>query len=394
MATMAADAENLPGWLHLSRVRRYRKPSMSSKPATVLAMTLNILIATGSGFAQQGPLPAFTAQTGVNGANVETSTQKQTSPSENRVFRLDVRRVVVDVQVLDKKTLRAVQGLQPDDFIVEEDGVAQRLLKSGNQEELPLSVVMLFDLTDSVRPVLKSLAKGARQVLEHLKPEDEVAVMTYSASAQLLQGFTRDRDLTVAAIEKAAHMESGEAAFFNEGIYQAAAELNAAEPARRHAIIWLTDDMPNFPTEEVRARYAQSLGDRVPHTEKEAVIELLRTETSVSTMLQTSQISDSEFSLRLSRGSETMLNNMRYPPGEVHKYAQASGGAVVEGSGKRAREQLSELIDDLRTRYTLIYKPQNDKPKGKFCRLRVRLTPEAAKTHPHTIVAARQGYYR
>ena len=300
---------------------------------------------------------------------------------------------MVDVQVLDKKTLRPIPGLATHDFKVQEDGAPQALTQS-SQDRLPLSVVLLFDLTDSVRPVLESLAKGAREALAHLKPEDEVAVMTYSASAQLIQDFTRDRELAVAAIEQASHKESDEAAFFNEGIYQAAALLGKVDPARRRAVIWLTDDIPNYPTDEVRARYARSLGRRPPHTEEEAIAELLRTGASVSTLLQHSQVSDSEFSLRLSKASETMMNNLRYPPGEVHKYAQSSGGAVLEGSGSRAREQLSQLIDDLRTRYTLIYKPQGDKRKGQLCRLRVRLTPEAAKAHPHAIVIARQGYYR
>jgi len=364
---------------------------MSSKLITMIAAML--LSAVVAGRAQPAATEAQSGQAGAGLRDAEAPMQ-QSAPAGNGVFRVDVRRVLVDVQVLDKKTLRAVPGLKPDDFIVEEDGVSQLLMKSLSQEEIPLSVVLLFDLTDSVRPVLKSLAKGARGILDHLKPDDEVAVMTYSASAQLIQGFTRNRDLTVAAIEKAGKMESSEAAFFNEGIYQAAAQLGKADPARRRAIIWLTDNIPNYPSVEVRARYARSLGKRPPHTEQQAIAELLRTGTSVSTLLERSEISDDEFSLRLSKASATMMNNMRYPPGEVHKYAQTSGGEVVEGSGKRARERLAALIDDLRMRYTLIYKLQNEKPKGKFCKLRVRLAPETAKAHPHTTVISRQGYYR
>ena len=103
---------------------------------------------------------------------------------------------------------------------------------------MPLSVVLLFDLTDSVRPVLKSLGEGALEALQHLKPEDEVTVMTYAASAQVLQEATTDRALAVAAIEKASRMESAEAAFFNEGIFQAAEQLtrgkNRFQPSSDH----------------------------------------------------------------------------------------------------------------------------------------------------------------
>src|SRR5262249_23226945 len=154
-------------------------------------------------------------------------------------FRVTVRVEVVDVQVINKKTGHAADGLQRENFQIFEDNVLQEVT-AFSQDELPLSVVILFDLTDSVRPVLKSLSEGASEALQHLRPQDEVAVMVYSASTQLIQEPTTDRDLTVAAIAKASRMESREAAFFNEGIYQAAALLaRSNDTARRRVIIWL-----------------------------------------------------------------------------------------------------------------------------------------------------------
>lgn len=314
--------------------------------------------------------------------------------SDPGTYRVNVRLVTVDAQVVDKKSGHAISTLQPGDFEVYEDKVPQKI-SSFSQDELPLSVVLLFDLTDSVRPVLKPLAQGALAALQHLKPQDEVAVMTYSASAQLLQDFTTDRNLAVAAIKRAGKMESGEAAFFNEGIYQAAARLEKAKnPLSRRVIIWLTDDIPNFPSDEITRRYGRSLGKNKPHTEKEAVDELLRTGTVVCTLLKTSEMSDSEFSLRMSKAGETMLNKNLYPPGEVHRYARASGGEVVESSHKHIDERLAALIDDIRLRYTLAYHPAGQKPKGKFCAIEVKLSPEAKKEHGNAVIEARQGYYR
>ncbi|HEY2912126.1 MAG TPA: VWA domain-containing protein, partial [Candidatus Angelobacter sp.] len=155
------------------------------------------------------------------GPALPTSAQKQITQPQPPIFRLDVRVVQVDTQVLNKKTRHAVRALKKDDFEVFEDNIPQKI-SSFSQDTLPLSVVLLFDLTDSVRPVLSSLAEGALEALHHLKPEDEVTVMVYAASAQVLQEATTDRALAVAAIEKASRMESAEAAFFNEGIFQAA----------------------------------------------------------------------------------------------------------------------------------------------------------------------------
>src|SRR5258708_7362814 len=122
------------------------------------------------------------------------------------VFKLNVNLVVVDAQVLHKKTGGSVESLTPADFRLYENGVLQRI-SYFSQDELPLSVVFLFDLTDSVRPVLKPLAEGAYKALTHLKPEDEAAVMVYFAHAQLLEEFTTDHSLIVRAIDRASRME-------------------------------------------------------------------------------------------------------------------------------------------------------------------------------------------
>src|SRR5712672_2211248 len=75
------------------------------------------------------------------------------------VIRVSVDLVVVDTQVAHKKTGRPIGGLKREDFEVFEDGVRQEIV-AFSQDRLPLSIVFLFDLTDTVRPVLKPLASG------------------------------------------------------------------------------------------------------------------------------------------------------------------------------------------------------------------------------------------
>lgn len=304
------------------------------------------------------------------------------------VYRVSVRLVVVDAQVVEKRRGQALKSLKQDDFQILEDGVPQQI-SAFSQDQLPLSVVLLFDLTDSVRPVLKSLAEGALEALQHLKPEDEVAVMTYAASTEMIQDFTRDRALAVAAIEKASRMKSPEAAFFNEGIFQASALL--AKSQNRRVIIWLTDDVPNIPDFETKARYGRSMKDAPLHTKKEAMTQLFETGTVVCSLLRRSEISISEES---NRSSAKVMGQMLHPPGEVFEYARATGGQVVESSGKKMKEKLADLIDDLRLRYSLGYRPSTPKPKGKFCAIKVKLTPEAMKSAGKVVVEAKQGYYR
>jgi VWFA-related protein len=216
--------------------------------------------------------------------------------------------------------------------------------------------------------------------------------MVYAASAQVLQEATTDRALAVAAIERASHMESEEAAFFNEGIFQAAEQLmKGKNSSSRRVIIWLTDDVPNVPSESAIAlRYRRSLNGAMPHTQKEAMELALRTSTAVCSLVKQSDLSiDGDLSLR-AHPAERML----HPPGEVYKYAAATGGQVIEFKQKELQQKLAIMIDDLRMRYSLGYHPSAHKPKGKYCAIKVKLAPEAKKVIGNVVVEARQGYYR
>lgn len=325
------------------------------------------------------------------GLSILTQLRGQNTQSAEPVFRVNVRLVQVDTQVLNKKTRHAARELKKEDFEIYEDNIQQQV-SSFSQDTLPLSVVLLFDLTDSVRPVLKSLGEGALEALRHLKPEDEVTVMVYAASTQVLQEATTDRALAVAAIEKASRMESVEAAFFNEGIFQAADELTkSTKPYSRRVIIWLTDNVPNIPSEEaVPLRYRKSLKGGMPHTQAEAIQHLLRTNTVVCSLVKQSDMSISGESGLMSKPAERML----HPPGEVYKYASITGGQVIEFKKKELQEKLALLIDDLRLRYSLGYRPSGQKPKGKYCAIKVKLAPETKKAIGNVTVEARQGYYR
>src|SRR5579859_1802773 len=321
---------------------------------------------------------------------VTTQSPAQDSPAAESTFRLDVRVVQVDAQVLDKKTRHVTPSLKQEDFLVFEDNVPQKIT-SFSQDKLPLSVVILFDLTDSVRPVLKTLAEGALEALQRLKPEDEVTVMVYAAAAQVLQPATTDRALAAAAIEKASRMESDEAAYFNEGIFQAAQQLSQSNSSNRRVIIWLTDDVPNIPSETaLLPRYRRSLKGAMPHSQKQAMEELLRTGTVVCSLVKQSDESVAGEQRLMAHPVDRML----HPPGEVYKYATATGGQAIEYKKKELKDKLAALIDDLRMRYSLAYHPSQQKPKGKYCTIKVKVAAEARKSLGNVLVEARQGYYR
>lgn len=300
--------------------------------------------------------------------------------AQEATFQVTANVVVVDAQVVSKKTGRTIGALQKTDFEILENGAKQDIAYF-SQNELPLSIVFLFDLTDSVRPVLKPLAAGALEALHHLKPEDETAVMVYAASGRLLQDFTTDRALTVAAIEKARDMTSDEEAYFNEGIYQAAEQSDRAKnPGSRRVIIWLTDNVPNIPP----AKF---------HTEAEAFQRLFETGTVVSCLLERSAMSDT-FLVLYSKNPLFGFSRKHSPPGDVYKYAAQTGGQVMKSSKADVATKLAELIDQIRTRYSLGYHPSTQQPAGKFCEIKVNLSPGIEKREGAVLVKAKRGYYR
>jgi VWFA-related protein len=285
--------------------------------------------------------------------------------------------VLADVQVINAKTGVPAQKLASEDFRIFEDGVEQNIAQVW-RDELPLSAVLLFDLTASVRGVLNHLAEGATAALAHFKPGDEVAVMAYGQTARLVDGFSTDRGATVRAIRATAAMRTNEFAYFNEAVYQADQQLKATAPSHRRVIIWLTDNYPNVPF-------------RHPvHTEAEAIHALNNDGVAVAPILM-KDILALPMALGASMTEKHWVKD--YPPGDANKYAELTGGRSMGLRGKNADERLAELIDQLRSRYTVGYRPAQAKPSGTFCKLRVELSPESGLRPKEWVVLARAGYY-
>jgi hypothetical protein len=208
-----------------------------------------------------------------------------------------------------------------------------------SRDQLPLSIVFLFDLTDSVQPVLVPLAQGAAEALRHLKPADEIAVMVYQAKALLLQDFTADREAAIEAIRKAGTgaRDSSSAAYFNEGVFRAAEQSRrSANPGSRRVIIWLTDNVPNIPREGI-------------HTEQEALREVSDSSTVVCSLLEFSAMSRT-MSVFYKHNPLFLGARTHNPPGDVNHYAEMSGGIVLKSGKEAIAGTLARLIDELRPR--------------------------------------------
>jgi hypothetical protein len=156
-------------------------------------------------------------------------------------------------------------------------------------------------------------------------------------------------------------------------------------------VIWLTDNLPNVPSEWMRAHEGKSVPAGSLHTEQQAFQSLYESGTVVSPLLKRSASSLPFIALGFAAEGPW---RKKYPPGDAYKYAERTGGQAVKLGGEKAGERLAELIDDLRARYTIGYRPSTPKPGGTFCQVRVALSPDASLRPRDWNVLATAGYYR
>lgn len=308
------------------------------------------------------------------------------------LFSAETNLVLVDVQVLHKQTRTPPPALHEEDFVIREDGVAQPVTFFSH-DELPLSIVLLFDITDTVRPVLKRLAETAEQALARLRPEDEVSVMVAHSISEVVSGFTTDRAATLEGIKTASRMVSREAVFFNEDLYGAAVQASRAQNVTgRRVVIWLTDGLPNNPSDFMVRHFGKSVPGGRLHTETEALKALNEAGVAVMPLLLKSASSYPAYAFSMLMSGFARKDN---PPGNPDKYAELTGGWKFPVREKKDIDvRLGQLFDELRSRYTLGFQPTVDKPSGTYAKLAVELSDGARLQKKAWTVHARDGYYR
>src|ERR1039458_4348323 len=145
-----------------------------------------------------------------------------------------------------------VNGLASGAFTLTEDGVRQQVY-SFSEEDAPVSMGIVLDLSGSMREVLSPAKEALRALMKDANPADEAFLNTVSTSPRAYSGFTHDFDevLSRVAFEKA----GGDTALIDT-IYGSLHELRSGIHARK-ALLVISDGMDNH------SRYSkQELLDR------------------------------------------------------------------------------------------------------------------------------------
>lgn len=305
---------------------------------------------------------------------LRSASAQTTSAQETLKIRTDL--VVVDAQVTDKKSRETIRGLKAEDFELFEDNVKQPI-ETLSQDKLPLSIVLLLDISPSVRPVIEKVRAGALQALGRLKPEDEVALMVFAGWTELIQDFNKDRQLILDKLGQALDKKGG-GTRIHEAVAKAARQMRyATNPNSRRVIIVVTDNQGSMQRQDD------------PISEEEVKQALLDHGATVCGLIVRSWLNVADAVIFQHPVIQEHIKRT-----SVNPYAELTGGEMSGANKDEVNVRLGEMIDRLRNRYTLGYLPLNQKFDGKHRRIRLALTREARRRLGGEIaINHRQGYY-
>lgn len=288
----------------------------------------------------------------------------QAQQAQGPVIRSDVNLVLVEATAKDKAG-QVMKDLKKEDFLLSEDGRPQEIAHF-SRDQLPLAVALVVDLSGSLQPFLKPLRYATLTALKTLKPEDQVALFTFSNEVELLEDLTRDKRAVSDHFET---LEASGSTNINDALFLAAEYLRKEAPHARRVIVLVSDNVATDPgtvrpdqvTSEILEADAAVYGIRVPGRNP------MVGRAAVKVM---------------GRG---LVN--------VNKVAGETGGEVfdVEREGSLFLA-FQTVIDRLKTRYTLGFYPAGT-PDGRFHRLDVRLQSQWGRAGADYTLLSKRGYY-
>jgi VWFA-related protein len=263
------------------------------------------------------------------------------TPPQTPTFSAKVEAVRVDVLVTENG--RPVRGLTHEDFEIRDNGVPQDVTLVSS-EQLPLTVVLALDASDSVTGErLKHLQAAASALIHGLDRKDQVALLTFNQTLHLGSPPTSDVEPVQRAIDRIA--PGGSTALF-DATY--AAMVMAESDVGRSLLIVFTDG-----------------ADTASYLRREAVVDAARRTEVVA------------------YGAAVAS---RRRPKFLKDFVDQTGGSLleIESTGDLPNAFL-RILEEFRQRYLLSYSPRNVTKTG-WHRIDVRVKNRRVS------VKARAGY--
>jgi Ca-activated chloride channel family protein len=302
-----------------------------------------------------GTAPSARAQ---EAEHTPQQSRKGQSQDQEPTFRVSVRLVNVFTTVTDSHGA-PIANLTRDDFQVFEDGKPQTISVFDKESELPLSIVLEVDTSESTRRDIKlEVASAKRFVHSIMRPVDRLSVFQITENVDQLTNFTSNVKYIDQGIER---LSSGAGTSLYDAIFLGADSL--IQRQGRKVMVLITDG-----------------GDTTSQTDyTNALRRAQQAEAIVYSIIVVPVEADAGRNL----GGEHALIQISHDTGG--KYYYASGLNDLD-------EAFRQISEELRTQYLLAYYPNRQFSDSPFRRITVEVTKKDADGQPYQ-VRHRAGYY-
>jgi VWFA-related protein len=308
---------------------------------------------------------------------------------------VEVKVVNVLATVRDKHG-KIVSNMGKDDFVLEEDGHPQTIAYFSKETDLPLTLGLLVDTSESQRRVLDQERTASQSFLDDMVrvDKDKAFVIHFDREVELLQDLTSSRQKLESALRlldpsPSSQQSGGSRPHFGGGgtllydaVYLASDEVIKKQQGRKALIV---------------------LSDGVDHGSKETLVSAIETAQRADTVVYSILFADKEpFQNRspFGFGGPGMGRHGggqgRYPQQQqerpdgkkiLERISKETGGRLFEVSKKEPIEEIYKTIaEELRNQYSIGYTPASDVGPGYH---KIVLTTK----QKDMIVQARDGYY-
>jgi len=305
---------------------------------------------------------------------VQNVSDEPRGDSEN--IRLAVDLVVLDAQVIQQKTGRVAGNLKMEDFLVAEDGVRQTITHF-SQDSLPLSVILLIDRGGCLDPFSEKVRHATLEALQRLRPVDEVALMSFANNTELIEGFGRGRSRILNGLDHLPPHDENAEHCFNRALYDAADYMRrAGNPDGRRVIIVISAITTYF--------------DCAGPTPEEARMAILESGSVVCGIIP--KTAGQQMENGIMRAVAGFGGLFKAKSSTLKQVADETGGEILTDKPENLDRTFNELIDHLRTRYTLGFVSTNRKRDGSFRKLKIEMSRQPAKVEDRLVVKTKRGY--
>jgi Ca-activated chloride channel homolog len=288
------------------------------------------------------------------------------SPQEDSkgfTIGVNVDLVMMHTSVYDKSG-RFVSGLKQGDFKVYEDGIEQNIT-SFSQEDVPLSMGLLIDLSGSMRSRIDKVNSAALAFIRASNPEDQVFLIGFNENVELLQDYTNDIDEVTDSLENT--IVSGGTALY-DAIYLGVQKAhNGTKPKK--AIVVITDG-------EDRDSY---------YSLDEMVAKVQESDVQVFAVGFLGTVPDKGLFGRFSKSVPEKAHDA------LQRISEETGGkAYFPKDSSEMGTIVAEIAHELRNQYSIAFISSNSARDGSWRRMKIELgSKDAANLHARY----RRGYY-